>query len=137
MITKRFLLEFSENEAGKPITSYLVKNYDVEVNIIHANINYSKSGHLIVDITGNNEKLEGALAFLKQNNVSYKTLEKSVVMCKDKCVECGACAGVCPTQAITFNKDKAEVTYNENKCILCRICVKTCPLRAISIEEWE
>ena len=65
---------------------------------------------------------------------------------KDKCVECGACAKVCPysaivnhkrpcenackIKAISMNEDKAAYIDN-NKCIQCGACVYQCPFGAI------
>ncbi|MEG2174091.1 MAG: 4Fe-4S dicluster domain-containing protein [Oscillospiraceae bacterium] len=66
---------------------------------------------------------------------------------KSKCVECGACAKVCPYSAIANNKRPCEnackvkaITMNEDKaasiknskCISCGACVYQCPFGAIS-----
>ncbi|MCI8388340.1 MAG: 4Fe-4S dicluster domain-containing protein [Clostridiales bacterium] len=66
---------------------------------------------------------------------------------KSKCVDCGACAKVCPytaiinrkrpcenackIKAISMNEDKAAKISNE-KCIACGACVYQCPFGAIS-----
>ena len=66
---------------------------------------------------------------------------------KDKCVECGACAKVCPytaivsrkrpcqnackIKAISMNADKAALIDNR-KCISCGACVYQCPFGAIT-----
>ncbi len=65
---------------------------------------------------------------------------------KSKCVECGACAKVCPysaivsrkrpcqnackVKAISMNEQKAA-TIDNNKCIQCGACVYQCPFGAI------
>ena len=66
---------------------------------------------------------------------------------KSKCVECGACAKVCPytaivsrkrpcqnackVKAISMNEDKAALIDN-HKCISCGACVYQCPFGAIT-----
>ena len=66
---------------------------------------------------------------------------------KSKCVECGACAKVCPytaivsrkrpcqnackIKAISMNEDKAALIDN-HKCISCGACVYQCPFGAIT-----
>ena len=65
---------------------------------------------------------------------------------KSKCVDCGACAKVCPytaiinrkrpcesackIKAISMNEDKAA-KINNDKCIACGACVYQCPFGAI------
>ena len=70
---------------------------------------------------------------------------------KSKCVECGACAKVCPysaivnrkrpcqvackVKAISINDDNAAAIDNE-KCIQCGACVYQCPFGAISDKSY-
>lgn len=80
---------------------------------------------------------KGAISF-DHNHVAH--IDKS------KCVDCGACAKVCPftaiinrkrpcqnackIKAITMNENKAAAISNE-KCIACGACVYQCPFGAI------
>ena len=50
----------------------------------------------------------------------------------EKCVECGICADVCPTDAISVN-GKAEIDHK--KCTGCGACVEECAQDAISLIE--
>jgi len=50
---------------------------------------------------------------------------------KDDCVACGACAEVCPVEAITVD-DVAVV--DEEKCTDCGTCVDECPQECIALE---
>ena len=52
---------------------------------------------------------------------------------KSKCLGCGACASMCPVNAIEMKGGKAEI--NKKKCIKCGTCLKVCPTKAIVIEE--
>ncbi len=70
---------------------------------------------------------------------------------KSKCVECGACAKVCPytaivnrkrpcqsackVKAITMNENKAAAINNE-KCTSCGACVYQCPFGAITDKSY-
>ena len=47
----------------------------------------------------------------------------------DECVACGACADVCPQDAITVD-DIAVI--DASKCVECGACVDECPSNAIS-----
>lgn len=58
-----------------------------------------------------------------------------------KCTTCGSCVRVCPADAITLEKDKAEngkmslknYTIDYNKCIFCGNCAFYCPTGAVSM----
>jgi ferredoxin len=47
----------------------------------------------------------------------------------DACISCGACAGTCPTGAISQGATHYEIS--EAACIECGACAGTCPTGAI------
>ena len=47
----------------------------------------------------------------------------------DECVGCGACADICPQNAITI-KDVAVI--DDSKCVECGACIDECTSNAIS-----
>ncbi|MCF0105393.1 MAG: 4Fe-4S binding protein [Holdemanella sp.] len=53
----------------------------------------------------------------------------AVIIDKDSCIGCGACAGGCPVGAIAVD---GVATVDEGACIECGACVGTCPVGAIS-----
>lgn len=81
----------------------------------------------------------------KRGALSFDEHQKAHID-KEKCVECGKCASVCPFSAIANNKrpcqnackvkaismdeDKKAIIDN-NKCISCGACVYQCPFGAI------
>ena len=56
---------------------------------------------------------------------------------KEKCIECGTCAQICPLDVIRFAKNeegkKVVVVKYPYECCHCRACVKDCPKGAISM----
>jgi ferredoxin len=48
----------------------------------------------------------------------------------DACTKCGACAEVCPTEAISEGEKKFEI--DPDKCVDCGTCEDECPVQAIS-----
>jgi len=51
---------------------------------------------------------------------------------KDKCVGCGACLRVCPTEAVSGMKKQVH-KINTKKCIRCGACVEACKFGAIHV----
>jgi diguanylate cyclase (GGDEF)-like protein len=51
----------------------------------------------------------------------------------DACVECLACARVCPTNAIAVAPDASWVRVLDEACIRCGLCVPECPHGAIEV----
>jgi len=49
---------------------------------------------------------------------------------KEECINCGACEGVCPTQAIS-EVDNAR-SIDAAACIDCGSCVDVCPVDCIA-----
>lgn len=52
---------------------------------------------------------------------------------RERCLTCGGCIAICPSDAIKMSRD--TVIINVNECIGCGLCIKYCALGAISQEE--
>lgn len=50
----------------------------------------------------------------------------------DECINCGACAGECPVDAISAGDTKYVI--DPDTCIDCGACAGNCPVEAISAE---
>jgi len=48
------------------------------------------------------------------------------------CIRCGACASVCPVNAIEVADSRVQADKN---CTNCGICIKICPVGAIKVEK--
>ncbi|MCL6519109.1 MAG: NADH-quinone oxidoreductase subunit I [Armatimonadetes bacterium] len=64
----------------------------------------------------------------------------------DRCIGCGACARICPTQTITveshMGEDKKRIVdkfvINIGLCMFCGLCEEVCPVSAIKMSrEYE
>jgi NAD-dependent dihydropyrimidine dehydrogenase PreA subunit len=53
-----------------------------------------------------------------------------VIVDDEKCIECGTCISICPTDALHYDiNDQLKFSYD--KCIGCLLCIDSCPRRAI------
>ena len=49
---------------------------------------------------------------------------------RERCMYCGGCVGVCPTNALTLNETMLVVS---EACNDCGICIKFCPVGALEV----
>ncbi|MCX7749260.1 MAG: 4Fe-4S binding protein [Clostridia bacterium] len=126
-------LYYSANEITKPITYHLVKDYDLQINILHADISLNKVGKLVIDIIGENESIEAGLKFIEEQGIKYKLFTKTIIWQEDNCVHCGACTAVCPSEALQMDKVEWDLTFDKEKCMVCELCVKACPLNVMCV----
>ena len=133
METRRVVLKFPKQLIDEPITSRLVKDFDLDFNILRADITADSEGLLILGLTGTDVALDRALAWARQQGVDVQPLSKDIVRSEDKCTHCGACINVCPTEALTIDLETREVEFNSNRCIACELCVPACPFRAMEV----
>ncbi|MBN1212451.1 MAG: 4Fe-4S binding protein [candidate division Zixibacteria bacterium] len=50
----------------------------------------------------------------------------------EKCLHCGGCVPVCPTDALELFE--AGLTCDEERCVYCGDCVLFCPVKALELE---
>jgi len=86
---------------------------------------------MVVEIIGEKKKQEEGLQFLKENGLEVESLSQDIKMIKERCIHCGSCAGVCPTEALYVEKPSYLVKYDETQCIACEMCVLACPTHAM------
>lgn len=124
----RILLRFSEDIVEEPITSQIILELKVPINIIAGHVD-SKGGEVLVEVP--DETLEKVVKAFRKRGAKV-SIPKLIEVDAEKCVSCGACVTLCPVEAITIDED-ASVVFDAEKCIgsVCSACVDACPARAI------
>ena len=70
-------LSYLEKSAKQPIVAQMIRNFDIDVNILSGNINklYKSSvGHLILELTGESLEVNKAIAFLQNENIHVEVI---------------------------------------------------------------
>jgi ferredoxin len=124
----RILLKFSGKIVEEPITSQVILELKVPINIVTAHID-SKGGEILADVP--EASLEKVVKAFRKKGATV-SIPKLIEVDDEKCVNCGACVTLCPVEAITF-ADDYTIVFNKEKCVgsTCSICVDACPQRAI------
>lgn len=133
MYTRIYFLRYPKETSEQPIIYQLVKQYDVEFNILKADIRPQRDGIMILELKGNKENVRGALAHLKELGVQVERLATKISRDENKCFQCGACTGICPVGALYIERPAMEVRFDVEKCTGCGLCVPVCPVRAMRV----
>ena len=134
MVSKRIVLIFPHSLLDKPVVYKLVKDYNLSFNILQARVTPEEEGLLILELTCKKEDYDKGIKYLIDLGVKIQPLSKDVTRDEEKCTHCGACVVICPTGALSLDKDTMKVDFDSKKCIACELCVKPCPPRAMLVK---
>ena len=129
---KRVTLTFPKKTVHQPITYRLAKDFNVAANIIRAQVAPNQIGKLVVELSGDIDQLEDAIAWLQENDISIAQASREILIDEAACVHCGLCTGVCPTEALSLDPESFRLTFTRSRCIVCEQCIPSCPVEAIS-----
>jgi len=131
MARKKFMLGFSPELVNEPIVYRLVKDYDLKINILRAEVK-EVGGRLLMEVEGKSPNIKDAVHFLNETKVDVKELGNYVEKNEDRCTHCGMCISICPVEALTMDKIVWKVHYDADKCIACGMCIDACPPGAMT-----
>ena len=134
MTTKRIVLTFPPTLVGQPITTHLVKEYDLMLNILRANVTPNEEGRMVLELSGKKKALEGGIDYLKGLGINVEPLAHDIKWHTDKCTHCTSCIPTCPSGAMSVNRATMEVSFNKDRCIACELCISICPFNALEIQ---
>lgn len=133
MAKERLTLIFSPENYAKPITYRLIKDFDLKLNILKAEITPGEEGRLLADLEGEEASLSQALAFLQAESVAYIPANRQLSLKHQDCIHCGACTAVCFSGALAIDRTDWQVKFEPEQCLVCGLCIEACPLRLIQI----
>ena len=112
---------------------HLVRQFDVEFNILKATILPHHEGVMVLELRGLQPNIRKGLAYLKEQGVAVERLATGLRRDEEKCLQCGACTGICPTGALSIHRPDMAVLFNPEICSGCGLCVTICPVRAMEV----
>jgi ferredoxin len=133
MTTTKVVLRFPPELSDQPVTYKLIKEYDLMVNILRGHITPKEEGMLVLELTGKKKQLDRGMEYLTKLGVETQKLSKDVRWLKDLCTHCTACTSLCPTHALSVERDAMVVSFERAKCIACEMCVTVCPYNAMEV----
>ncbi|MFX1502550.1 MAG: ATP-binding protein [Promethearchaeota archaeon] len=103
-----------------------ILKFNITLNIFKFSTG-TKGINLLIDIP--EDKVKIITESLKNNNIIVNKKGR-VFIDDEKCIDCGACVSLCPTDALFLDKEERLKFYYE-KCIGCLLCLDSCPRFAI------
>ena len=132
-VSKKIVLRFPKRMVDRPIIYRLVKDYDLEFNILKASITPEQEGLLVLELKGNQQEYDKGIEFLLKAGVKIQGLSQDVTRNEERCTHCGACITVCPSGAFKLDQKTRMVIFENEKCIACGLCIPACPPRAMEV----
>jgi len=103
-----------------------ILKHDITFNILKFSSG-ANGINLLIDIP--EDKTKTITESLERNNIIVNKKGR-VIIDDDKCIDCGACISLCPTDALHTDKDE-RLEFSYEKCIGCLLCLDSCPRYAI------
>lgn len=133
VVTKKIVLRFPKRLVERPIVYRLVKDYNLELNILKASITPEQEGLLVLELKGDQKDYDKGINFLVKGGVKIESLSQDVTRNEERCTSCGACITICPAGAFELEPETRLVIFNNEKCIACGLCIPACPPRAMEV----
>ena len=132
-VSRKIVLRFPPDLVDKAIIYHLVKDYDLEFNVLKASVTPEEEGVLVMELSGERKKYDESIRFLTETGVGVEPLIKDVVRLEERCTHCGACICVCPVDAFVVEPVTRRIDFVGDKCIACGLCLNACPVRAMEV----
>ncbi len=132
-VAKKIVLHFPRRMVDRPIVSRLIKDHNLDFNILKASVTPDEEGLMVLELRGKQDDYDNGIKYLTKAGVKIQALSQDVTRNEDKCTHCGSCITICPTNAFQINASTRQTSFDHTKCIACGMCIKACPPRAMEL----
>ncbi len=132
-VSKKVVIHFPKRMIDEPILYRLIKDYDLQFNILKASITPEAEGLMVVELKGQQAQLDLGIQYLIESGVKIQSLSQDVTRNEERCTSCGACVTVCPARAFESDPKTLAVRFHGTRCVACGLCIKACPPRAMEL----
>ena len=132
-VSKKIVLHFPRRLVEEPIVCRLVKEYNLDFNILKAAISPDDEGLMVLELRGKQADYDKGIKYLIKRGLRIQSLSQNVIRNEERCTHCGACVAICPAGAFTLDLASRRVDFDDEKCLVCGICLTACPPRAMEL----
>ena len=136
-VTRRYVMKFPPQSADKALSYRLIKDYDIKINILKAEVRPGKTGSLCLNWNLSPLTLKRGSNTSKpiMSLVNYSA-KKSNSMPKSASTAETASGSALPG-ALTMDREKWELHFDPELCVVCELCVPACPMNLFEINFHE
>ena len=127
MKTIKVTLHFPASKSTRPVTSYLIRDYNLVFNILQARIDMGMEGTLTMELTGDETDLARGLAFLNGEGIGVQEIARSIIWDGEKCTSCGS-------GALAMD-ERDELSFDPDRCVVCERCIAACPMAVLRLNR--
>ena len=127
------VLHFGKDIVDQPIIYRLVKDFDLEFNLLKATIYPRQEGIIVLELRGHPKNFEAGVKYLKNAGVKVQRVASEVRRNDERCYQCGTCTAICHTGALHVKRPEMEIIFDAEKCSACELCCPVCPARAMEV----
>jgi ferredoxin len=124
-------LRFPPESSDQPMMYHLARHFDLTFNILQANINPRREGHMILELAGTREHYRQGVTYLEEQGIRVTPVANEIFRDEESCMHCGLCTALCPSKALHLNLETRMVDFDQEKCTACNRCVTVCPVHAM------
>jgi ferredoxin len=132
-VSRRIVLRFPRRLVDRPIVYHLVKDYNLEFNILKASVTPEEEGLMVLELSGEQKEYDRGIKYLTKAGVKIQSLSQDILRNEERCTHCGACVTICPTGAFELDPVTRQINFYNDKCVACGLCLKACPPRAMEV----
>jgi ferredoxin len=132
-VSRRIVLHFPKRIVERAIVCRLAKDYDLEFNILKAQVTPEEEGLVVMELSGEQKEYDKGIKYLTGTGVKIESLSQNFIRNEERCTHCGACITICPSGAFELDPKTRLVSFDDEKCVACGLCIKACPPRAMEV----
>ncbi|QGY41229.1 4Fe-4S dicluster domain-containing protein [Pseudodesulfovibrio cashew] len=127
-------LSFPPEASGRPVICNLTRLFDLNFNILKADISPRHLGSMTLEVSGMEEDFHKGISYLKENGIRITPVAHKIFRNEESCVHCGLCTAMCPTDALSLEMSTRKVIFDVEKCSACGMCTRICPVKAMTLD---
>ncbi|WP_207262112.1 NIL domain-containing protein [Desulfovibrio sp. Huiquan2017] len=133
-LRKIVYLSFPPEVSGRPVVCNLLRKFDLSFNILKADISPRHEGTMTLEVSGREGEFHKGIGYLKENGVRITPVAHKIFRDEDTCIHCGVCTAMCPTDALTLNRETLKIVFDVDRCSACGMCTRVCPVKCMTLD---